>query len=792
MQKLDAELMKVSSPGSANYRKYWTHAMVGEPGQRAHVAAVKSWLSDVGARRRGPRKTARRSADSSSSEYFTPSVLANFYGIPPTTPLKNRSSADAAPTGKAASSQAVFETAYDPFLKYAMDIADMEHPILVSSISWGSIEPANPLKVMEAFNAEVAKIGLMGSTVFVSSGDDGANSYLGCAYMPSYPATSPYVTAVGATFAHDWDGEPGFPNEVVCQSDTYFANLNAAEKPYEGFAEQGRGYPDLSLRAGYEVVIGGLLYIVCGTSCSSPSVAGMVGRINADRLAEGKPPVGFNPTLYRAPAVAADPGCGPSDGRWLNATGAWRVVRGPATPSSVRCSEDERCAESRDCGASPREAFGDRCVAWMRRPEGLTGDRGSYAGFCDSWALSRSCVYDPTTETRSSTLSPTADEELCACSLPWDAYNVYAPTVVDALPGFEGEVSSSRRRRWDGAVPPCFAHWLQDELFPLYWTAAEDAGSWDFDRAQYALWFTEQVGGGFRELAPHVSCGGAYAHASTAARGVVTAHAWGATTRRRASTSRRSSAGCGARALVGGAGGRRGWDSAHYAKGRALRQKVDAAFDDDARKAAYDGFVEALRRAVAPAHVPLTLGAAPTGTAFRRSQRDVGLRDPAAVARAVVRAWQAARSPEGLDAAAARGARGPGGNAPGAAGRRADAAACARGPEPRRRAPFAIEAPAAPRRRPSPPNPLTRLGAPTRLAADREPAPEADPPRRSRARAPEAAAEAAAPPPAAPSPRVAGRRSRRTSAPPPTPPRLRRRGASPSRRCPGGGARRRS
>ena len=58
-----------------------------------------------------------------------------------------------------------------------MDIADMEHPILVSSISWGSIEPANPLKVMEAFNAEVAKIGLMGSTVFVSSGDDGANSY---------------------------------------------------------------------------------------------------------------------------------------------------------------------------------------------------------------------------------------------------------------------------------------------------------------------------------------------------------------------------------------------------------------------------------------------------------------------------------------------------------------------------------------------------------------------------------------------------------------------------------------
>ena len=221
------------------------------------------------------------------------------------------------------------DSSYDPFLKYAMDLADMERPILVSSISWGSYEPENPLKVMEAFNAEVAKIGLMGSSVFVSSGDDGANSGVACGYVPSYPATSPYVTAVGATFAHNWDGAPGAPNEVVCQSDkfdgvitsgggfsgafqrpdwneaavdAYFKTLPDAEAPYEGFAEQGRGYPDLALSGwGYEVVIGGLLYIVCGTSCSSPSVAGMVGRINAQRLADGLPSVGFiNPTLYRS------------------------------------------------------------------------------------------------------------------------------------------------------------------------------------------------------------------------------------------------------------------------------------------------------------------------------------------------------------------------------------------------------------------------------------------------------------------------------------------------------------
>ncbi|KAK7230495.1 serine-type peptidase [Aureococcus anophagefferens] len=286
MQKLDAELMKVSSPGSANYRKYWTHAMVGELlDNAAHVAAVKSWLSDAGAREIGDvrlREDQGASADSSSSEYFTPSAVFE-------TASQNYSPDD------------LEEFRYDPFLKYAMDIADMEHPILVSSISWGSIEPANPLKVMEAFNAEVAKIGLMGSTVF------------------------------------------------------------------------GRGYPDLSLSGwGYEVAIGGLLYIVCGTSCSSPSVAGMVGRINADRLAEGKPP------------------------------------------------GDNKCTDA-----------------------GLCCDEGFYA------------------------------------SKSWDPVTGWGSVSFEGLEAVLGEYDEDT-----------------DELFPLYWTAAEDAGSWDFDRAQYALWFTEQVGGG--------------------------------------------------------------------------------------------------------------------------------------------------------------------------------------------------------------------------------------------------------------------------------------------------------
>jgi hypothetical protein len=47
------------------------------------------------------------------------------------------------------------------------------------------------------------KLGVMGVTIMASSGDDGAVSSqaaddpLNCLYSPSFPATSPYVTAVG-------------------------------------------------------------------------------------------------------------------------------------------------------------------------------------------------------------------------------------------------------------------------------------------------------------------------------------------------------------------------------------------------------------------------------------------------------------------------------------------------------------------------------------------------------------------------------------------------------------------
>merc|ERR1711907_543394 len=75
--------------------------------------------------------------------------------------------------------------------------------------------------VMNTFNTEAMKLGAQGVTVFVSSGDDGVANFqargdaANCGYTPSFPASSPYVTAVGATQGGVTGG-----SEVVCSSQT--------------------------------------------------------------------------------------------------------------------------------------------------------------------------------------------------------------------------------------------------------------------------------------------------------------------------------------------------------------------------------------------------------------------------------------------------------------------------------------------------------------------------------------------------------------------------------------------
>lgn len=210
-------------------------------------------------------------------------------------------------------------------------VANDANPPLVHSISYAGIETMMSPSVTDSFNTEAMKLGVQGVTIFAASGDDGVSNFLSrqgypCAYRPSFPATSPYVTAVGATQGGVTGGD-----EVACSSSTGaqittgggFSTLFAApawqqkaisnyfstaQSPEPGYNEKGRGYPDVAMvGTDYQVVIGGSLYKVSGTSASTPVVAAMASLVNARRLSKGLPALGFiNPQLYAAASNFTD------------------------------------------------------------------------------------------------------------------------------------------------------------------------------------------------------------------------------------------------------------------------------------------------------------------------------------------------------------------------------------------------------------------------------------------------------------------------------------------------------
>lgn len=206
---------------------------------------------------------------------------------------------------------------------------------------------------------------LKGVTIVASSGDDGAFApdlaldSGACSYAPNFPASSPYVTAVGATFGPE-SGE----QERACQADlggliTSGGGFSTnAERPFwqnsavtsylEGnlpgglFNKNGRGIPDVSLLGhNFEEIIGGIPYAVSGTSASAPLFAAMVSLVNAARLQDGKGPIGFlNIILYDSykkwanDITVGDNSCSGTsrphccDGRGFTATNGWDPVTG--------------------------------------------------------------------------------------------------------------------------------------------------------------------------------------------------------------------------------------------------------------------------------------------------------------------------------------------------------------------------------------------------------------------------------------------------------------------------------
>ncbi|KAE9388880.1 family S53 protease-like protein [Gymnopus androsaceus JB14] len=165
-------------------------------------------------------------------------------------------------------------------------------------------------------------LGARGISVMFASGDGGVrgghDSLSVCddnTFMPVFPGTCPFVTAVGSTQgfgpekAINFTGG-GFSNFFPApsyQTAAVASFLKTIPSDFAGtFNKSGRAYPDASVQGwNFEIVSGGEVGLVGGTSASSPTFAAIIALINDRLIAAGKPVLGFlNPFIYSTASTA--------------------------------------------------------------------------------------------------------------------------------------------------------------------------------------------------------------------------------------------------------------------------------------------------------------------------------------------------------------------------------------------------------------------------------------------------------------------------------------------------------
>ncbi|TFA98341.1 Tripeptidyl-peptidase sed1 [Trichoderma ghanense] len=218
-------------------------------------------------------------------------------------------------------------------------------PTNVISFSYGTAEADYPTYYLQRQCDEFMKLGLQGTSIVFASGDDGVARRSGpCLgpkrniFTPGEPASCPYVTSVGATtlpsgkqpgdaetavtsfssgggFSNIWT-TPSYQANAIA---SYFAshdpgyasyNTSGGVVPTTGgiYNRAGRGYPDVSAVGDNGVVVNKEEEVLeGGTSMSAPLFAGILTRINEERIAASKSPIGFaNPALYANPSMFHD------------------------------------------------------------------------------------------------------------------------------------------------------------------------------------------------------------------------------------------------------------------------------------------------------------------------------------------------------------------------------------------------------------------------------------------------------------------------------------------------------
>ncbi|KAH9013552.1 subtilisin-like protein [Lactarius pseudohatsudake] len=227
----------------------------------------------------------------------------------------------------------------DPYLvwlRYMIAQNDVDIPRTIST-SYGGYEQFLSLEYAVSVCDLFGQLGLRGVSVLFSSGDYGvgdgdcwfqdSSGKVSVQFIPSFPATCPWVTSVGGTTGHDPEvaasiSGGGFSNFFPRQP--YQANAvstflqNFGDKHRGLYNPEGRGFPDVSSQAiDLFMFLGGGLYFASGTSTAVPTVASIISLLNDYLISKGSTPLGFlNPWLYGAglPGLnditsGSNPGC---------------------------------------------------------------------------------------------------------------------------------------------------------------------------------------------------------------------------------------------------------------------------------------------------------------------------------------------------------------------------------------------------------------------------------------------------------------------------------------------------
>jgi len=216
------------------------------------------------------------------------------------------------------------------------------------------------------------RAGARGVSVLFASGDAGVGdgnpdpNTQGCfsndgknatKFLPFFPASCPYVTAVGATIGiapevavYEWFSSGGFSDyfsRPAYQEKAARDYLDSLPKGTYGslFNADGRAFPDVAAQGQYfKTFFNGTDWLATGTSASSPAFAGIVALLNDVRLKAKLPPLGFlNPFIYSKGfkglndiTIGHNAGCGTQG---FNATKGWDPVSGLGTPDFIKLKE---------------------------------------------------------------------------------------------------------------------------------------------------------------------------------------------------------------------------------------------------------------------------------------------------------------------------------------------------------------------------------------------------------------------------------------------------------------------